>query len=96
MEAQKPEQASYFTSILSAPPPLTAFDSFKKTNATYKERTARGGLFTLIISAIIAMLVWTESREYLWGEADYSFSVDKGIAHELQINFDATVATPCH
>ncbi|GAA5846743.1 hypothetical protein JCM11251_004223 [Rhodosporidiobolus azoricus] len=96
MEAQRLEQSSYFASILTAPPPLTAFDSFKKTNATYKERTARGGFFTLLIAAILALLIWTETREYLWGEADYTFSVDRGIAHELQINFDATVATPCH
>ncbi|GAA6022883.1 hypothetical protein JCM10207_001433 [Rhodosporidiobolus poonsookiae] len=87
---------SYFLSVLAKPPPLTAFDAFKKTNATYKERTTRGGLFTLLVAALIAVLVWTETREYLWGEADYRFSVDKGIAHELQINFDATVATPCH
>ncbi|GAA6033081.1 hypothetical protein JCM8097_002933 [Rhodosporidiobolus ruineniae] len=89
-------QSSYFASLLAQPPPLTSFDAFKKTNATYKERTSRGGVFTLLIAAVIALLVWTETREYLWGDADYSFSVDRGIAHELQINFDATVATPCH
>ncbi|GAA5986532.1 hypothetical protein JCM11641_005230 [Rhodosporidiobolus odoratus] len=87
---------SYFGSILAKPPPLDSFDAFKKTNTSYKERTARGGLFTVLIVAVIGLLVWTETREYLWGEADYSFSVEKSIAHELQINFDATVATPCH
>ncbi|GAA5865383.1 hypothetical protein JCM8547_005077 [Rhodosporidiobolus lusitaniae] len=87
--------SSYFSSVLTKPPPLTAFDAFKKTNATYKERTTRGGLFTLLIAAVIALLVWTEAREYLYGEPDYSFSVDRGIGHDLQINFDGTVAMPC-
>ncbi|ORY54753.1 endoplasmic reticulum vesicle transporter-domain-containing protein [Leucosporidium creatinivorum] len=90
------DQSSYFTSVLAKPPPLVAFDAFKKTNATYKEKTARGGFLTLIIAAIIAVLVWTEAREYLYGEAGYEFSVDRGVAHDLQLNFDATVATPCH
>lgn len=49
-----------------------------------------------MIALIIAALVWTEAREYLYGEAGYEFSVDRGVAHDLQLNFDATVATPCH
>jgi len=59
-------------------------------------QTANGGFLTLIIACIIAVLVWTEAREYLYGEAGYEFSVDRGVAHDLQLNFDATVATPCH
>ncbi|KAK4050704.1 hypothetical protein OIV83_003430 [Microbotryomycetes sp. JL201] len=85
---------SYFGSILSKPPPLDAFDAFKKTNATYKEKTERGGALTVIIALVIGVLVWTELREYLYGDASYQFSVDKGIAHELQLNLDATVAMP--
>ncbi|GAA5909749.1 Erv41p [Sporobolomyces salmoneus] len=93
---QSSSDSSYFSSLLTAPPPLTAFDAFKKTNSTYKEKTTRGGFFTLLIALVVALLVWFELREYLYGEADYSFSVDRGISHELQLNFDATVATPCH
>ncbi|GAA6064745.1 hypothetical protein JCM10212_001597 [Sporobolomyces blumeae] len=88
--------SSYFLSLLSKPPPLTAFDAFKKTNATYKEKTTRGGIFTVVIAVILALLVWSEARDYLYGEQDFSFSVARGIAHEFQLNFDATVATPCH
>ncbi|GAA5946476.1 hypothetical protein JCM3765_000260 [Sporobolomyces pararoseus] len=93
---QGQSESSYFASLLAKPPPLTAFDAFRKTNSTYKEKTTRGGFFTLLITLIVALLVWTEAKEYLYGEADYSFSVDRGISHELQLNFDATVATPCH
>ncbi|GAA6009315.1 hypothetical protein JCM11491_004270 [Sporobolomyces phaffii] len=94
--ASPDSDSSYFTSLLAKPPPLTAFDAFRKTNATYKEKTTRGGFFTLLICIVVAALVWTEAKEYLYGEADYSFSVDRGISHELQLNFDATIATPCH
>lgn len=74
----------------------TAHHLNHQTNATYKEKTAKGGFLTLIIACIIAVLVWTEAREYLYGEAGYEFSVDRGVARDLQLNFDATVATPCH
>jgi hypothetical protein len=51
---------------------------------------------TIILAIIISGLVWTEAREYLFGEPSYEFSVDKGVAHMMQLNFDATVAMPCH
>lgn len=88
--------SSYFASILAQPPPLASFDAFNKQAAVYKERTTRGGILTVVIAIIVCLLVWTESKEYLYGEPDYEFSVDKGIGKDLQINFDATVATPCH
>ncbi|SCV73511.1 BQ2448_7437 [Microbotryum intermedium] len=91
-----PESRGYFNSVLAAPPPLNSFDAFKKTNATYKEQTARGGVLTVLLALFIAALVWTELREYIYGEPGYQFSVVRGIGHELQVNFDATVATPCH
>lgn len=50
----------------------------------------------MLVGCIVALLVWSETKAYLWGEASYEFRVDKGVAHELQLNFDATVATPCH
>lgn len=40
----------------------------------------------------MTLLGWVGRR----GEPDFSFSVDRGVAHNLQLNFDATVATPCH
>jgi hypothetical protein len=82
------EPSSYFLSVLSSPPPLVTFDAFKKTSATYKERTTSGGILTLLISLIVALLVWTELREYLYGEAGYGFSVDRGVGHDLQLNFE--------
>lgn len=77
-------------------PPIREFDAFPKTLSTYKSRSTRGGVLTLILTAGICFLVWHELREYLFGEPAYSFAVDKGIAHQLQINVDMTVAMPCH
>lgn len=88
--------SDYFASLLLSPPPLNSFDAFSKTQATYKERTTRGGLLTVLVGIIVGLLVWYEAREYLFGEANYEFSVDRGLGTTLQLNFDATVATPCH
>jgi hypothetical protein len=48
------------------------------------------------MSLVICFLVWQELKEYLFGEPTYSFSVDHGVSHNLQINVDMTVAMPCH
>ncbi|KAM0756368.1 DUF1692-domain-containing protein [Meredithblackwellia eburnea MCA 4105] len=91
-----PEQDSFFQQILSQPAPLAAFDAFKKTQPTYKERTTRGGVLTVVLALLLGLLIWTELREYLYGEPDYEFYVEKHIGKQLQLNFDATIATPCH
>lgn len=77
-------------------PPIREFDAFPKTLSTYKSRSSRGGVLTLLLSAAILFLVWHELREYLFGDPEYSFAVDKGVAHQLQINVDMTIAMPCH
>ncbi|KAM0755488.1 DUF1692-domain-containing protein [Meredithblackwellia eburnea MCA 4105] len=88
--------SSYFLDVLARPAPLASFDAFKKTRSTYKEKSERGGVLTVLIAFILAILVWNELTEYIYGEADYTFHVDGGLGHKLQINFDATIATPCH
>lgn len=34
---------------------------FKKTAPTYKERTTRGGVLTVVLAFLIGILVWTEA-----------------------------------
>lgn len=77
-------------------PPMREFDAFPKTLSTYKSTSSRGGLLTVLLALAIAFLVWHELREYLFGEPAYSFAVDKGIARQMQINVDMTIAMPCH
>jgi hypothetical protein len=77
-------------------PPIREFDAFPKTLPAYKARSSKGGAATLILLLTVAVLVWFELQEYLFGEPHHSFAVDKGVGHQLQINVDMTVAMPCH
>lgn len=77
-------------------PPIREFDAFPKTLPSYKSRSDRGGVLTILLGIVIAILVWFEASEYLYGEPTYSFAVDRGIGHQLQINVDMTIAMPCH
>lgn len=59
--AEATSASSYFLDVLAQPAPLAAFDAFKKTAPTYKERTARGGILTVLIALAIGVLVWAEA-----------------------------------
>jgi hypothetical protein len=63
---------------------------------TYKTRSSKGGLATVLLVAIIALLVWHELQQFLYGEPHFTFSVNKGVGHHIQVNVDLTVAMPCH
>ncbi|KAL7409691.1 endoplasmic reticulum vesicle transporter-domain-containing protein [Mrakia frigida] len=76
--------------------PLKTFDAFPKVQPTYQTKSARGGFVTFAIAWACFLLILNDLGEYLYGEADYSFSVDQGIGREVQLNIDMTVAMPCH
>jgi hypothetical protein len=42
-----------------------------------------------------AILVWSELARWWQGEEDHTFSVEKGIGHNLQINMDIVVQMAC-
>lgn len=44
----------------------------------------------------LVILCWNEARDYLYGEQQTTFQVDNHVSQEMQINFDATIAMPCH
>ena len=71
-------------------------DAFPKVASPYKQRSSGGGLATLLLAVVIGLLVWHELDQFLFGAAGWSFTVDRGVAHTLQINVDLTVAMPCH
>ncbi|KAL9932558.1 hypothetical protein V8E36_008675 [Tilletia maclaganii] len=77
-------------------PKLRQFDAFPKTQALYTQRSSRGGALTVILALALLIIVWSDFRAYLYGEHAYSFSVDRHIGHEMQINVDFTVAMKCH
>lgn len=78
-----------------APANLKAFDAFPKVESTYVSQSQRGGILTAIVASLIFLLVLNDLGEYLYGNAEYKFEVDKGVERELQVNVDLTVAMPC-
>lgn len=70
--------------------------SFAQTQPLYRKRSSRGGALTIAVVLCLIVLCWNEARDYLYGQQHTSFKVDNHIEQEMQINFDATVAMPCH
>lgn len=70
-------------------------DATAKVKTTYTTSTRNGGLYTVILAAMTVWLVSTEVGRWWTGTTSHSFSVEKGIAHDLQINLDIVVAMPC-
>lgn len=83
-------------SQLSLSDPWTDSDAFPKVSNTYRTRSSKGGFATVVLAALIGLLVWHELQLFLYGDAEFSFSVNKGVGHHLQVNVDLTVAMPCH
>jgi hypothetical protein len=51
---------------------------------------------TVLLALVIAVLVWSELRAFLFGDPGYEFTVDKAVGELMAINVDMTVAMPCH
>ena len=74
---------------------VKAFDAFPKTKANYTERTANGGLWTILLIVASVLLTFSELRRWWVGDTTHSFSVEQGVGRDLQINFDVVVAMKC-
>ncbi|CAG8742467.1 11564_t:CDS:2, partial [Acaulospora morrowiae] len=72
------------------------FDAFPKVDAGYQDKSPQGGFITIVVSILLWFLIISEFREYLNLNQKYQFSVDQNIYHQLQINVDITVNTPCN
>ncbi|KAI9662055.1 MAG: hypothetical protein M1829_006194 [Trizodia sp. TS-e1964] len=77
------------------PGALKTFDAFPKTNPTYTTRHARGGQWTVLLLLTSLLLTGTELLRWARGHESHHFSVEKGVAHSLQINLDTVLAMPC-
>jgi hypothetical protein len=66
-----------------------------KTKQTYltRGRNSSGWTVTLILTCIY--LAWSEISRYWAGHTTQTFSVEKGVSHDLQINLDIVVAMKC-
>lgn len=78
------------TRPLTLTPPSPA-----KTKQTYLTSTRNGGIWTIILGLVCTWLTFTELSRWLVGHTTHTFSVERGVAHELQINLDVVVAMQC-
>lgn len=69
--------------------------SIAKTKASYTQRSAGGGYATVILALLSTLLVFSEVSRWWAGEESQTFSVEKGVAHQMQINLDAVVHMRC-
>ncbi|KAI2624098.1 DUF1692-domain-containing protein [Xylaria nigripes] len=74
---------------------VRAFDAFPKAKPQYVTRTSGGGKWTIVMIVVSAILFWSELAIWWKGEEDHTFSVEKGVGHELQINLDIVVRMLC-
>ncbi|KAF2798190.1 DUF1692-domain-containing protein [Melanomma pulvis-pyrius CBS 109.77] len=74
---------------------ISSFDAFPKTKQTYltRGRNSSGWTVTLILTCIY--LAWSEIVRWFTGTTTQTFSVEKGVSHDLQINLDIVVAMAC-
>merc|ERR1719460_1902846 len=69
---------------------LSAFDVFSKVHDDHMQKSQAGGIVTVITSFIIAILFWTELREFCTVEVVDSISVDTRINQKLPIGINIT------
>lgn len=74
---------------------LSSFDAFPKTKSTYLARNRNGGAWTLVLIITCVYLTVTETMRWFTGTTTHTFSVEKGVSHDLQINIDFVVAMKC-
>ncbi|KAI1112359.1 DUF1692-domain-containing protein [Nemania sp. NC0429] len=74
---------------------VRAFDAFPKAKPQYVTRTSGGGKWTVAMIVVSALLFWSELARWWEGEEDHTFSVEKGVGHNMQINLDVVVHMEC-
>lgn len=75
--------------------PLVKFDAFPKIPKAYKARSESRGFLTVFIALAAFFLLLGDVAEYIWGWADYEFSVDSDPNPYLSINLDMAINMPC-
>ncbi|KAJ1966372.1 hypothetical protein IWQ62_002443 [Dispira parvispora] len=74
---------------------VRALDAFPKVEDSQREKSASGGIATLLVLAVLTYFTWGEFSTYFTPVQHHEFLVDHTINHELRINFDVTVAMAC-
>jgi len=66
-----------------------------KAKPQYVTRTSGGGKWTVGILVVSFLLIFSEFTRWWRGYETHSFTVEKGVGHNLQINLDIVVAMQC-
>ncbi|KAK3359064.1 endoplasmic reticulum vesicle transporter-domain-containing protein [Lasiosphaeria hispida] len=74
---------------------VSAFDAFPKSKPQYVQRTAGGGKWTVAMIFFSVILLWSEVGRWWRGTETHTFAVEKGVAHNLDINIDIVVKMKC-
>ncbi|OTB06987.1 hypothetical protein M426DRAFT_318351 [Hypoxylon sp. CI-4A] len=74
---------------------VRAFDAFPKSKPQYVTRTSGGGKWTIVMSVVSLVLLWSELGRWWRGEETHTFAVEKGVSHSMQINLDIVVNMKC-
>lgn len=74
---------------------IASFDAFPKTKKTYLTRGRDSSSWTVLLLCTCIYLSWSEISRWWTGHTTQTFSVEKGVAHDMQINIDIVVGMMC-
>ncbi|KAI2473297.1 DUF1692-domain-containing protein [Annulohypoxylon bovei var. microspora] len=74
---------------------VRAFDAFPKSKPQYVTHTSGGGKWTVAMSLVSFVLLWSELGRWWQGEENHTFAVEKGVGHSMQINLDVVLKMKC-
>ncbi|KAH6625488.1 endoplasmic reticulum vesicle transporter-domain-containing protein [Boeremia exigua] len=74
---------------------VSGFDAFPKTKKTYLVQGRNSSAWTVTLILTCIWLAWTETARWFAGTTTQTFSVEKGVSHDMQINLDVIVAMRC-
>jgi hypothetical protein len=75
----------------------TLTSSSAKTKPSYLQRAPShtGSAWTILLLVASVSLIISETRRWYGGDVSHSFTVEKSVSHQLQINLDVIVAMRC-
>ncbi|KAJ4392684.1 hypothetical protein N0V91_011306, partial [Didymella pomorum] len=74
---------------------VSSFDAFPKTKKTYLVQGRNSSAWTVTLILTCVWLAWTETARWFAGTTTQTFSVEKGVSHDMQINLDIIVGMRC-
>ncbi|CAA21880.1 COPII-coated vesicle component Erv41 [Schizosaccharomyces pombe] len=78
------------------PANIRAFDAFPKFSKEYRRQSSsRGGFFTILLSVLIVVLVFSQCVQYIRGIREQELFIYDSVSELMDLNIDITIAMPC-